>query len=677
MSEDKIKLEKIIKSNKLSNKLYNKSFSELTRSEPPLSNERVEDLYNSLFFKINKKGKNSHESIIKESRDYLYPQINKKLDDKIESLLEKLDSKQEELTKITSPRPSNSEYPNGSFLTAGNADGQFQGMTTVYVMQDGLKRAISSEGLYKLIRKSLKVGGELYSELYFLSINELNRIPDGVKIAYQWHLSMSEFAADYDPIYQRFPFDTLSLYCEGREADDSFDLISGDFYLEDDPEDGCSITYIKNKFDDDPEPYSIETEYIGVGQTATIEIAKDDNGLKGIPPEITKQVYEDYYDYNLDIQQTGTRLWGRDKKYKGILLAEGRILIEGSEEKFNTKTNQDILTEITFEELYGNVRKIYSNGCRQLDGSFEDCFGDLNQSGDLEDKFDDPDFRYYKKTVKFENDEISKSVGNVESGGGWFQYAGNIKLDHRIALGNGKTFPVYGQPILKLFGTYVVYLRYTDVTSGNANYEAAEDFRYHYFYNLDESSNASKKIFKIKDKDLPDHLFNKNSDVYKDQKFKRIAYDTGVNSIPFGSNNNSSMFGIGIFNVEYANPYRYGMVGEGSSRFNWEAIKTSKIAYIGLTHEPIKNNQINLRYYEPNGGNYFNPPNEGSNYGLSGEVRTILDTNNSNTNYADTNDPEFCPFTKSQLEQFSLYSIPAGSNSNLPLGCTFTNCLDC
>ena len=69
MSEDKIKLEKIIKSNKLSNKLYNKSFSELTRSEPPLSNERVEDLYNSLFYRISKKGKNSHESIIKESRD--------------------------------------------------------------------------------------------------------------------------------------------------------------------------------------------------------------------------------------------------------------------------------------------------------------------------------------------------------------------------------------------------------------------------------------------------------------------------------------------------------------------------------------------------------------------------------------------------------------------------------
>ena len=45
--------------------------------------------------------------------------------------------------------------------------------------------------------------------------------------------------------------------------------------------------------------------------------------------------------------------------------------------------------------------------------------------------------------------------------------------------------------------------------------------------------------------------------------------------------------------------------------------------------------------------------------------------------YQNTNDPDFCPFTKAQLEQFSLYSIPAGSNTNLPLGCTFANCLDC
>ena len=654
MPEEKINLQKTVKSNRLANKLYAKSFNELTRSEPPVSNERAEELYDSLFYKIPKRGKNSHESIVKESKDYLYPQINKKLDSDIDSLLEKLEEKNEELIKLTTARPSNSEYPNGSFLTAGNADGQFQGMTTVYVMQDGLKRAIGSEGMYKLIRKSLKVGGELYSELFFLSVKELNEIPDGVRIDYQWHMSMPEFAASYNPIYQRFPFDTLSLFCEGREANDSFDLVSGDFYLEDDPEDGCSVTYVKNEFDDDPEPYSIETEYIGVGQTVTIEVAKDGNGLKGIPPQINKDIYESYYDYDADIQQTGTRLWGRDKKYKGILYAEGRILLDGNE-NFNTKTNQELLTELTFDEMFGDVRRIYSNGCRQLDGSFEDCFGDLNQSGDLEDKFDNPNFRYYKKTVKFSNEEIWQSVGPTE------KIHNNLKLRHKLVLGQGKTFPVYGQPILRLFGTYVIYLAYTDPTTViSYNDLLVHRLRYHYFYNLDESSNASQKIFKVLDDDIPEYLFNKNHDSFKEQLALRNTY-------------------LDFDNYNKSNRYRLGLVGPGfRKRFNWEAVKTNKIAYIGLSTDPITGQKYDLNYYDVNQGNYFNPPDDGSNYRLSGEVRDILEDMYENpSEYQNTNDPDFCPFTKAQLEQFSLYSIPAGSNTNLPLGCTFANCLDC
>ena len=71
MPEEKINLQKTIKSNRLANKLYAKSFNELTRSEPPVSNERAEELYDSLFYKIPKRGKNSHESIVKESKDYL------------------------------------------------------------------------------------------------------------------------------------------------------------------------------------------------------------------------------------------------------------------------------------------------------------------------------------------------------------------------------------------------------------------------------------------------------------------------------------------------------------------------------------------------------------------------------------------------------------------------------
>ena len=67
----------------------------------------------------------------------------------------------------------------------------------------------------------------------------------------------------------------------------------------------------------------------------------------------------------------------------------------------------------------------------------------------------------------------------------------------------------------------------------------------------------------------------------------------------------------------------------------------------------------------------------GSNWGVSGEVRTILEINSDDVDYNNTVPDGFCPFTLAQLEQFSLLSVPAGTTTDLPLGCTFQNCLDC
>ena len=95
-----------------------------------------------------------------------------------------------------------------------------------------------------------------------------------------------------------------------------------------------------------------------------------------------------------------------------------------------------------------------------------------------------------------------------------------------------------------------------------------------------------------------------------------------------------------------------------------------------MSSDPINGNTYNTNGYESNGGNYFNPLEGGNNYGISGEVRTILE-NNSTVDYTNTEAVDLCPFTKKQLDQFYLLSIPAGSNANLPTGCTFQNCLDC
>ena len=62
-------------------------------------------------------------------------------------------------------------------------------MHTIYVMQEGLKRPFDSDGIiYEAVRKSLNlahkdnpntVGNEKFSNKYYLTVDELNAIPDG------------------------------------------------------------------------------------------------------------------------------------------------------------------------------------------------------------------------------------------------------------------------------------------------------------------------------------------------------------------------------------------------------------------------------------------------------------------------------------------------------------------
>ena len=634
MAENKIKLQKKIISNKLANSIHNKSFKDLAKPPKPLDENQVKDFYKTLFYDIPKKGKNSHTSIIKESRDYLYPQINKKLDNQVDDLIEKIEAKNEELRDLKVGPKSNTEYPNGSILTAGAQDSQFQGMTTLYILQEGKKRELMNEELYKTARKVLKLPGEDYSELYYLSVNELNQIPDGKQISQESHFSETHISVNQGDLYQSFPYYTLDLYCEGREKDDVTNLTGEDFWLDIDSDNACSVTYVKNRFDGDDEEYSIETETINVGQTKTIQFARNHNGLKGIPDEVTDSVYDNYYNYTNDLQQLGIRIWGKDSQYKGVLSAKGRILIKGGG-TFNSKTNKPLNTKITFNEMYGAVRRIYSHGCKQIDGTFEDCFGNLNQNSDLAKKLDMPHFRYYPKTAKFNKEQIEASLGAK-----YYVYDSPYPKDH-VHL-EGIPFSIYGQPILKLSGQYVVYLK-----SKN---------RFHYFYNLNATNNDSI-LFKIEDEDIASYLFDVNNEDYKDQKNKHTNHKSQ--------------------NIPGENPYHLGLRGSGDNgRFNWEVVKENKIEYIGLTSDPIKGNKYNTNGYEPSGGNYFNPLEGGSNFGLSGEVRTILQ-NKSDVDYIDSEASDFCLFTKKQLDQFYFLSIPAGSNANLPTGCTFQNCLDC
>jgi hypothetical protein len=325
-------------------------------------------------------------------------------------------------------------------------------------------------------------------------------------------------------------------------------------------------------------------------------------------------------------------------------------MIQPDDEKFNTKTNKNIIKDMSFDEMFGDVRKIYSHGCKQMDGTIDDCFGDLNQKGRLVTLFDDPDFRYYHKTMKVDQQAITDSIGNKSSSrlsllNTWGSFIHHrYEINHQAELKN-KTFPVYGQPILRIGGKYAVYLK--------SSISAIPDLRYHYFYNL-RATKYKEVLFKLSDEDIESYLFNKNSDSYKkNQETKRIREITSV----FSS-------GTHISQYKYSN----GMIGTlNSKRFNWEAVDINKVHYIGLTSDPIKGTKYNLTGYGSNNGNYFNPFNEGSNYGVSEEVAELINQED------EVNISGFCNYTRAQLMHFKLLSF----GTSLPQGCTLTNCLDC
>jgi len=591
MADKKIELTKKIISHRKSNNIYSKSFNDLQKSSRILDDDKIEEIYNNLFYKIPKEGKNSHEYIIIQSKDYLYPGINKRLEDKIDTLVNRIEGLQKELNDLRKPPPEHPDYPNGSMLTAGTFDGgQYQAMQTVYYMQEGKKRAFASAELYYIVRKAEKYPGENWSELIFLSVNDLNAIPDGKKITSNSSLSSKNIDADYGDIYQRLPYYTLDLYCEGREANDTLDLVNGDFWLDTDEDDACTVRYIKNSFDGDEHlgesyKWSVETQTIGVGKTKTIKFAKDDDvqNLQGIPSEFTEDDYNAEYNYALDVQQTGVRHWGKDARFKGIVYAEGRLTITEGGDAFNTKQHGPISTGLTFDEVMpSGVRKIYSS-CRQPDGVYEDpCYGDLNQWGStLRNAFDDPTFEYYKKTIRFDFFKISSDTG----------LSNTTILKLKNATSN---FALYGQPILRKNEKFYVYLT-------SKKYWLIDDMEdyikhdYHIFYDL-----LNKKVTAFHDMDMEDYFFNKDFHPFKVHKAVVEA------SAAVAEANNSSIV------------YPHGNLGTDTDNyFNWEYIDSSRVAYVGLVG-------YNTKGTPSNSGNYFNPTDEGSNFELTPGAQDIL-----------------------------------------------------
>ena len=425
-----LKLTKQIISNIYADKTQGLSFNKLANPTVHLDDSKIQSIYTDTFYSIPKAGKNSHRSIVNQSYEHLNPTQAQRQEDKIEVLVTEIEAQQQKLFLANSPPPSNPLYPNGTMLTAGANGIQFSGMTTVWVMDRGVKRSFSNPSLYREARAALGITGDNFSELHYLSLPELNAIPDGLRITSGANFStpIELLNANYAGIYFQREFTTLVLRCEGHEMPDTYNLITGDYYV---TNGFCVVRYIEDQYYGDNKTFKIKTRRINSTETATIKILKH----QGLPSYFENdENYDQFYNYPLPLSPTNSpdpwwwsdevegyqtgggiqpgRKWGKDREYKGIVFANGRIdilkidgnTIQGDTQWFlNAKdTTQHIPSSISFEQIFGiDGNRRINNVCQQLTGEiYEHCYGSLNQSSlSTINMFNDTTSNYYHSKV--------------------------------------------------------------------------------------------------------------------------------------------------------------------------------------------------------------------------------------------------------------------------------------
>jgi len=659
-NKEKLELKKKIISNIAADKTYGISFEKLANPKKVFDSSKVIDMYTEAFFNIPIKGKNSHKSIIKQSWEHINPTIIPQRESIKEDLVSEIETLNKVLFNTQKPPPENLIYPNGSMLIAGADGAKFDGFDTVYVMDRGVKRGFASWELYLTCRDALKIVGDPGTEYIFLSLPELNSIPSGKRIesGADFSTPIEGLSETYADLYFERESSILLLKCEGMEVPDSYDVISADYYV--DNSRGCTVTYIEDEYYGDEKNYTIKTTTIDPGSTLEIEVLKQ----IAIPNDLTQDttIYNQYYNYGnvsppqnwwedeasedkdfwMNSAQPG-RKWGKDREYKGILFANGRIEIlkingnilpspdiHHSKWFLNAKdTTHNIPSHISFEETVGNDdnRRIY-NHCQSLNGTIhEHCYGRLNQiNTSTKNVFNDftsyPPTSYYYNTLM----NISK---NVISQGAWQDnppYA--MKTTDYIV---DKTYSMYGQPILKGSNNHNLVFLDVDPSGGKV-----------WFWDIEGNG------------PLP------MSWIQAQSKFMMVKEGVGPGQ-PSGLPNNNSMESNDFHSISPNT--------EQTNYFNWTKVNSARINYIGLVGTNSNGNIENDNYW-----NAYADPNThhgqsfGDNYRLHPMSQQKLDANLQ---------PEFstpgmgCSYTEGTLLTFY------NSAGILPPGCHFGNCTDC
>ena len=557
-------LRKRITSNKHSNTVINKKFEKLAKSGDPIDPERIKSMYNDSFFKIKKIGKLSHDEIIEQSYNYVFYRLNQTLDNRIDTLLYDLDEWNNKLTDSQLPNINeHSVYDDGSFLMAGESPDQepYQDMFTVWVMQEGRKRPIADVNVYNTIRKAygLEIGET--TGIYYLTVEELNLIPDGTPIHIYPDLNLegnSLIAEDVD-LELNSAYYEASFYCEGNEVQDVYNIILNDngasqsqFFVNNE---GCRIKFlVDNGTVDEVLPEIVEVQF-NKGDQIIQRFVRETFSLNnsGMPTNIS-ELYtlnspgELTYDtaYVAGAMDVGVmpisdyiREWGPMGKFTGIVYAEGRIKYR--ELKPNEETDSHILNGLPSSPSMGsyyqvvNVDQLNQNtpfGTNRIFAPGSSLFGGLNQNSELQSLFDNLSFKYYQKQITVGNIYLDLNyLGGFVT---WFT-GDSIRV-------NGGTFPVYGQPIIRYNNRYNVVLAIRSKTWDIASIDVGSQ---EWFVLYDLSGN--KSVYTKRRRDL------ENASINLDMGFD----DSGPDRIKWENANKSQIRFIGLKG--------YGTIGHNST----------------------------------------------------------------------------------------------------------------
>ena len=316
---------------------YNTSFSELTKSSTALDADALLSTYSSIFYDIPVNGKYSHKKIIDQSYEYVRSEYLKGIDNEINTLTTHINNKENELRSLENPElnnPIDQIYEDGSYLIAGENGQKYPDMHTIYIMQEGRKRAIQSDNMFKFVIRRSAGQPEDYSGKYYVTFEELNKIPDGPPIATFSDLNLkgNDLKTDLPDILGVSAFVDVDFRCDGNEMSDYVGEILANtnyqtemqFYLDNQ---ACIIKYIKDDYVNDDEGPVVLTATIPKGTTQTIRLLRESINLTNNIPSNMDQYYEEGLDilYNGNTVNNYIRRWGPGQLYNSVVFASGRI----------------------------------------------------------------------------------------------------------------------------------------------------------------------------------------------------------------------------------------------------------------------------------------------------------------------------------------------------------------